>query len=96
MYRIVPIFMTLTAIGFHFYNCEWEFYDSPKDIPASRSERIIFYRHRTYHRRGDHLPDNVLLLARPTVSKDEAHLYGVLFPALLVGGSALVFYVNRE
>jgi len=92
IYRVVPILLTVGAIGMHFNSCEWNLnVDAKKRISASQSSRIIYYRYRQSSRSG-----TFMLLAKPSVSKDEAERFGVFFPAILVGAAALVFHTHRD
>ena len=88
MYRIVPVILIVAAICLHFAHCEWYYGENAKDVTSGQLDRAIYYRHRssTFHKCGDYLPRDLMLLVRSSVDKEDAKLYGVLVPVLLAGG----------
>ena len=88
MNRFLPLILVLAAIGLHLNFCEWDVRKSPRGVSQSQHERTIYF-HYSVSR-------SVFLLAKTTEGKQDATLFGVLLPGMLVGGAALIGHVQRS
>lgn len=86
MNRIVLFVMVVTSIGAHVTLCEWDVCKHEPIVPPSRGRRMIFY-----ESRGPRSYD-VYLLSRPGFDREEATLYGVYLPLMVLG--AAVFFTQ--
>jgi hypothetical protein len=98
VYRIASVFVIAAAIGLHFGYCEWYYGEDAGGVTSEQLARAIYYRHRSspFHKRGDYLPRDLMLLAKPSVRTEDAKLYGVLVPVLMAGGAGLALYFGRN
>ncbi len=84
MNRVLPILLIVAAAWFHFAYCEWQIRDHEKIASQHRTGRTIYY---SYYRSGDY---DVFLLSKTANSLEEAKLYGLLLPLVLVGAAAVI------
>ncbi len=89
MNRILPVLLLSVGISLHFMYCEWDFPADLCQVSQSQNTRTIFFRRATFHRRSPY-KGNVFLLARESSNREEAQFHGVLLPALLIGGAAML------
>ena len=82
--RIMLIVMVVTAVSLHFSFCEWDACQHEPIVPASRSGRVLFYH---YDRAGH----DYYVMSKSAASYDDALLYGVWVPLLVLGGCVVVY-----
>lgn len=84
MNRIMLIVMVATALSLHCSFCEWDACKHEPIVSGSRSDRVLFYH---YDRAGH----DYYLLSKSAASYDDALLYGVWVPLLVMGACVVVF-----
>jgi len=81
VFRILPFVIVGLAIWMHLTFCEWDFRrGSVRNVSQAQYARTIYHHAKTSGSR------HVFLLAKPPHSREDATLYGAVFPALLIGG----------
>ena len=84
MNRLLPLILVVVALGLHFVHCEWDYRRNLRDVSQAENRRTIYCRYSPSR--------SVLLLAKPSQDRQEATLYGVVLPGLLVGGACAIAY----
>ena len=88
MNRLLPLILVAAAVGLHLGFCEWDVRKSPRGVSQAQHERTIYFRYSASR--------SVYLLAKTAEGKQDATLFGVLLPGMLVGGAALIGHVQRS
>jgi hypothetical protein len=86
--RFLPLILVVVALGLHLFHCEWDCRRNVRDVSQAEHKRTIYFRYSPSR--------SVLLLAKASEDKQEATLYGVLVPGLLVGGACLIAYCQNN
>jgi len=85
----LPLILVVVALGLHFFHCEWDCRRNVRDISQAENNRTIYFDYSRHHRA-------VRLLAKESQDKQEATLYGVALPGLLVGGAFVIAYFQHN
>ena len=91
MNRILPLLLVIAAIGLHFLYCEWHYFDDPDKPSAEQNRRAVYY---TYS--GDPWRYSLLLMPRASETREDAQLYGVVLPGVLVGIAIVVAHFRHK
>lgn len=90
MNRFLPLILVVVALGLHFFHCEWDCRRKTANVSQAENERTIYFDYSRHHR------NSVRLLAKESQDKQEATLYGVALPGLLVGGAFVIAYFQHN
>jgi len=89
--RILPLFLVIAAIGLHFLYCEWHYFDYPDKPSTEQNLRAIYY-----YYSGKHWRYSLLLMPRASETREDAQLYGVVLPGVLVGIAIVVAHFRHK
>ena len=88
MNRFLPLILVVVALGLHFVHCEWDYRRRLRDVSQADNRRTIYCQYSPGH--------SVLLLSKSPEGKQDATLYGVALPGLLVGGACAIAYFQHD
>jgi len=89
--RILPLFLVVAAIGLHFLYCEWHYFDDSTQASTEQNLRAIYY-----YYSGEPWRHSLFLLPRPSETREDAQLYGVVLPGALVGIAIVVAHFRQK
>jgi hypothetical protein len=83
------VVMIATAVCLHFTFCEWDMCKHERIVSDSRCDRVLYYH---YDRAWN---NDLFLLSKSPDTREEAMLYGMGMPLVLLGIAAAVIHIER-
>jgi hypothetical protein len=89
--RILPLFLVIAAIGLHFLYCEWHYFRDSTEASTEQNLQAIYY-----YYSGPPNRHSLFLLPRPSETREDAQLFGVVLPGVLVGAAIVVAHFRQK